>query len=293
MKKIGVVGISGGWSTERLVEVIEKKCGSSQLIEMENVHLDSSKGKVFYNGMDLEEFDGLIIKKIGANYSPDYLDRLEILRYLDEKGTVRIFSKPERIIRILDRLSCTITLQSGGIPVPDTVITEDIEAARNAVIQFEKAVLKPLYSTKAKGMKVVENTDNLKSEIREFKESGNRVMYIQKMIDIPDEDYGLVFIGGKYVATYGRVKNDSSWNTTINSGGKYRAFDPTEEMIEMATKAQALFDLDFTCVDMAQTSEGLFVFEVSAFGGFRGMREANNLDAAHMYTEYVLEELNK
>jgi ribosomal protein S6--L-glutamate ligase len=293
MKKIGVIGIAGGWSTDKLFRSIEERTGGSVLFQMEEVYFDGEKDSVFCGDKDLSEFDALIIKKIGADYSPDYLDRLEILRYLSERKGVRIFSKPERIIRILDRLSCTITLQCGGIPVPPTIVTEDIDVAIDTVKRFKETVFKPLYSTKAKGMKIITTDDNIRSEVKEFKESGNRIMYIQKKLNIPEQDFGMVFIGGEYKTTYARVKQGTSWNTTINSGGKYRQYQPSDEMISLAKKAQELFGLDFTCVDMVDTDEGLFVFEVSAFGGFRGLRDAYGIDAAGLYVDYVLKELEK
>jgi ribosomal protein S6--L-glutamate ligase len=61
--------------------------------------------------------------------------------------------------------------------------------------------------------------------------------------------------------------------------------------LAVAQKAQSLFDLDFTCVDVVETAAGPVVFEVSAFGGFRGIQEACGLDAAAMYTEYVMEKI--
>ena len=60
----------------------------------------------------------------------------------------------------------------------------------------------------------------------------------------------------------------------------------------MAEKAQAPFKLDFTCVDVVETSEGPMVFEVSAFGGYRGLRDAHAINAADLYTSYVIEQLN-
>ena len=59
----------------------------------------------------------------------------------------------------------------------------------------------------------------------------------------------------------------------------------------MAHRAQALFDLDFTCVDVVETAEGPMVFEVSAFGGFRGLQEACGVDAAGAYADHVVHTL--
>ena len=55
--------------------------------------------------------------------------------------------------------------------------------------------------------------------------------------------------------------------------------------------AQEPFGLTFTCVDVAETSPGPVVWEVSAFGGFRGLREARDIDAADLYVRFVLEQI--
>ena len=46
--------------------------------------------------------------------------------------------------------------------------------------------------------------------------------------------------------------------------------------------------MDFTTVDVALTADGPVVFEVSAFGGFRGASEGAGIDAAALYAEYAL-----
>ncbi|MBF0257085.1 MAG: ATP-grasp family protein, partial [Gammaproteobacteria bacterium] len=48
---------------------------------------------------------------------------------------------------------------------------------------------------------------------------------------------------------------------------------------------------DFTTVDVAETAAGLVVFEVSAFGGFRGAKEGLGINAAAAYAEYALRKL--
>jgi ribosomal protein S6--L-glutamate ligase len=100
-----------------------------------------------------------------------------------------------------------------------------------------------------------------------------------------------VFLGGRYLGCYARVGSKDTWNTTIHSGGRYRSFDAPDSMIELAERAQGLFDLDFTTVDIAETADGPVVFEVSAFGGFRGAKEGIGIDAAALYCDHVLDTL--
>lgn len=284
--RIGVVGIPGKWSTEALADAVEAKTGFRLVIDMGQVALDLDSGALMYRGTDLSQLDGLIIKKISEVYSPHVLDRLELLRMAEARG-VRVFSRPEAVLRLIDRLACTVSLRAADAPMPATVVTEDIAQARAAVERFGAAVFKPLYSTKARGMCVIKAGDAALSEIRAFA-AENPVMYIQQKLNLSGQDLGMVFLGGEYMCTYARVSQSGSWNTTIHSGGKYAPFQASDDLIDLARKAQAPFGLDFTTVDVALTDDGPIVFEVSAFGGFRGVKEGCGLDAAAALADHVI-----
>ncbi len=292
MKKIGIIGIKDGWSSRLIYEKVREKTGESALFDMNDCVLELDHDTVICEGQDLSAYDALILKKIGKDYSPDYLDRLEMLRILKVRG-VRIFSDPDVVIRMLDRLSCTVTLRQGRIPMPPTVVTENVKEAVKAVQDFGAAVFKPLYTSKAKGMMVIKSGDpEFTEKVYEYA-SHYRFMYIQKMLNIREKDLGVCFLGGRYIGTYARKKNPDSWNTTTREGGKYEKHEPSEKIISLAQKAQDLFGLSFTCVDIAESEEGIFVFEVSAFGGFRGLLEGCGIDAASMYADYVIKEISK
>lgn len=290
--KIGIVGIPGKWSTEALADAVAERTGYRLLIDMGRVVADLENGALIYDGLDLCQLDGLIIKKISETYSHHVLDRLEMLRFAELKG-VKIFSRPEAVIRLLDRLACTVSLTSSGVPMPPTRVTEDPEEAFQAVSEFGEAVLKPLYSTKARGMILVDSdVVRAPARIAAFA-AENPVMYIQKRLNLSGQDLGMFFVGGDYICTYARVSQNDSWNTTIHDGGKYEAFEPDPALIEMARKAQKPFGLSFTTVDAALTDDGPVIFEVSAFGGFRGARDGCGVDAAGMVAEHVISEIGK
>jgi len=249
-KKIAVIGIPGKWSTEVLADAIEEKTGFRLVLDMQQVSADLAAKKLWAHDVDLCEMDGIIVKKISQQYSPHTLDRIELLRLAESQG-VRVFTSPEKIVRMIDRLACTMTLSNAGIPMPPTIITESIADAFDAVTKFGAAVFKPLYSTKAQGMTLIEADwpdIQIRNQIEAFYKE-NPMMYIQKKLDISGKDYGMVFM-------------------------------------------QELFDMDFTTVDVADTPDGPIVFEVSAFGGFRGAKEGLGIDAADLYANYVLAELD-
>jgi ribosomal protein S6--L-glutamate ligase len=286
MKKIGVIGVVGGWSSECLADALEQRTGFRLLVDMDQARLDLSRGTFTSQGHNLAELDGLIVKKIAPNYSPEVLDRLEMLRFLEQRG-LPVFSKPSSILKLIDRLSCTVTLSAAGLPMPPTMVTEDVDEAMEALSDFGRAVFKPLYSTKARGMEVIGTGPEARGRVEIFK-AVNPIMYIQKMLPPLERDLGVSFMGGEYLATYARQASGQSWNTTTAAGGRYVKHEPSQEVLDMAHKAQALFDMAFTCVDVAETAQGPMVFEVSAFGGFRGLLDGCGLDAAAMYADYVI-----
>jgi ribosomal protein S6--L-glutamate ligase len=128
--------------------------------------------------------------------------------------------------------------------------------------------------------------------IKQLMAAGERIIYLQKKLDLSGSDYGLVFLGGDYIGAYARVSDGSTWHTTTREGGTYGAYTPPQTFIDLAQKAQDPFKLDFTCVDIADTREmGPIVFEVSAFGGYKGLFESSGLDASDLLTDYAISKL--
>jgi ribosomal protein S6--L-glutamate ligase len=275
------------------VEALSRRGVEPVLIDMARVRLDLATRRVFHAEVELTALSAIIVKKIAPTYSPDALDRMDILRFVSAMG-VPVFSDPDSMHRLIDRLSCTTALRLGDIPMPPTTVTEDVDEALAAVGAYGRAVFKPLYSSKARGMTVIEAGSAAREEIEDFQAAGNRVMYIQRMVSHAGGhlDLGVSFLGGKYLATYARQGDGKSWDTTTRTGGKYVPYEPGKDIVALADKAQRLFPgMAFTCVDVVETPDGAAIYEVSAFGGFRGLLDACGIDAAGLYADYVLERI--
>lgn len=289
--RVAVIGLEEGWSSRALADAFAERTGFGRIVDLAEVVVDLSKGTASAGDLDLCSLDGLVVKKIGAQYGPEMLDRLELLRYVASRG-VRIFSPADRIFAMVNRVSCTTALAAAGLPMPPTVLTEDVDEAIAAVERFGEAVLKPIYSTKARGFRLLGASHDLEAELEDHRATtGHPLFYLQQKIDLSGRDLGVVFLDGEYLGTYARVAGDGAWDTTIHSGGRYEAFEPEAEVVELARRAAGLFGLTLCCVDVALTPEGPMLFEVSAFGGFRGLRDGLGIDGAARLAEHVLAKL--
>ncbi len=294
IKKIGVVGIKDAWSSLHLAQTIGEATGFSLLIDMHRISFDSQRNTLFFHDgrleFDLRELDAVIIKKISHPYEASLAPRLDLLEFLEHAG-VRFFPQPQRVSACYNRLANTMILQKAGLPMPPTSITESFDAALKTIENYNVVVCKPLYSTKAEGMILLGADDpDLEEKLRKFHAS-HRLLYLQKKIELPGYDLAVTFLGNEYLGTYARVKGKDAWDTTTRSGGSYFAFNPPAQVIRLADRAREAFGLDFTSVDVALTSDGPVFFEVSAFGGFRGLKEAWGIDVAARYVTYVLDQL--
>jgi ribosomal protein S6--L-glutamate ligase len=288
--RVAVIGVPGAWSTETLADALERRTGFRRVVEMRELAADLDRGTVTFRGDDLATLDGIVVKKIASAYTPDALERIELLRFLESRG-VRVFSRPDAMMPLIDRLMGTVRLRVGGIPMPPTYVTEDLDLAVARVRAVGRTIGKPLYTSKARGMVVFEDGPDLRERLAAFQAAGNPQIYLQNMVEIPGRDLGITFLGGRYLATYARAAQ-GAWTAAVAEGSRYTEARPDPAVIELAHRAQGLFDLDFTCVDVVESGEGPLVFEVSAFGGFRGLQDACGLDAAALYADHVLEKLS-
>jgi len=288
---IGVIGLRGAWSTEKISDHLARRNAGGAVIELSEISYDGSTGAFSHSEHSINDFDGFIIKKLGSHYSSDLVDQLDLLALLERKG-IRFSSSPGEIKKMISRLGCTLILRENNIPMPPTYVTQDIESAVNWIVEQGTTILKPLYSTKARGMVLIEDPGTGRKVLEEYLAAGERTIYLQKKLELSGTDYALAFLDGTYIGAYSRVGDGTSWHTTTEKGGAYTPVQPTREQIEMATRAQASFGLDFACVDIAESREmGSIVFEVSAFGGYRGLLESSDLDASELVVDFVLDQL--
>lgn len=201
--RIGIVGILGKWLMEVLVDVVEVSIGFCLVVDMVQVQLDMVIGQLCFEGQDLSQLDGLIVKKISVEYSFNILDWLELLRLVEYVG-VWVFSGVENMLWLVNWFSCIVILCSVDIFMFDILVMESVEVVMVVVQCFGSVVFKLLFFIKVCGMCVIEYSEDVVvvcSEVSVFQQY-NLMMYIQCKFNLFGCDLGMVFFGGNYFGIY-------------------------------------------------------------------------------------------
>ena len=283
--KIGVAGIPGAWSSELLASSLRDAGAESFVFSLRDVIHDLTTGGVDLGGRNLRDLSPGVVKKLGDQSSPASRLLLHPLRALEATG-VRVFSPPDVIDQAMDRYRMTMILAANCIPVPQTVAANSAEAMSTAIDALGNPVLKPVYTSKGRGM---------------FRTNGRRSppdgmdgtpYLIQQFVEAPGRDIGATVINGRFVGAFYRVAREGEWMTTTAAGGRYEACTLSDRGVEYAERASRAFGLEYTVVDLVERGDDFLVYEVSAFGGFRGLLEASGVDAARLYADHIVRSLD-
>lgn len=285
--KVAVIGQPGAWSTERLADAL-RGCGAdAEVVDLGACSLRLPDPRLFHRGRPLEKLAGAVVKKVGdtADGWP-VRERIAFLRHLAASG-VPVLSEPSRLETAIDRLGMTVELVRAGLPIPETVVTESADEAEAGVELFGAAVIKPLFTSKGRGMQKLGIAD-APTALAEHEAAGHGPFYLQRFVKHPGRDLGVAVLDGRCLGAYWRIAGEGQWMTTVLSGGRYAAADPPAEALALAERAARHFGLLFTGVDLIETDGGFTVLEVSAFGGFRGLLDGCGVDAAPLLAGAVL-----
>ena len=286
--RIAVVGQPGAWSTERLAQALRDAGAQAPVVDLAACTLRLPAPGIYHRGRPLDGLDGAVVKKIGDTAGGWAVrERLQILHHLEASG-VPVWSAPGRLEAAVDRARMTVELARAGLPVPETVITEDVEEARAAVERFGAVVLKPLFTSKGRGMLRLDPALDVARVLERHRAERAGPFYLQRFVKHPGRDLGLAVLDGRCLGAYWRVAGDGQWMTTILAGGRYVPADPPAEALDIALRAARHFGLLFTGVDLVECAGGFSVLEVSAFGGFRGLLTACGVDAAPLLADTVV-----
>lgn len=283
--RIWVAGIHGGWSSERMTSTLRRLGVQSTLFCLSECGLQLQTGRILCNGEDIPALDAVVVRKLGDSTDSLTPYRVNLLHHLAHTG-VRVFSTPRAIEQANNRYRMSLKLSQASVRMPETIVTESVDEAVRVIERWGTAVLKPLFTSKGKGMVLLDSDGPYRLALKHWQDRERFPFYLQRYVPA-QSDIGVAVLGRRIWGAYQRIAAPGSWQTTTAAGGRYEPFSPTTEVADIALQAAAVFDLDYTVVDLVKHHDRYLVYEVSAFGGFSGLW-ACGIDAAFTLANYVL-----
>ncbi|MEM0370270.1 MAG: RimK family alpha-L-glutamate ligase [Pyrobaculum sp.] len=233
---------------------------------------------------------GAVLRHLGIFRDfEQFLYRVWAVKAVEEVG-IYVMNPVEQWVAAGDKMAALIKLAKAGLPVPPTIVTENMFAGYRAIAEWGKSVVKQLRGAMGYGVFLVDNPD-VAFHIFSMLININKPLYVQKYLEKGSGDYRVVVVGGRAIGA--EYRRGESWKTNVAQGARPEAAKLTPELEELAVRAVETLGLDYGGVDVAETPEGYYVLEVNPTMSWQGFKLATGINPAEYIIDYLLEKLRR
>lgn len=288
--KIVIFANSLGWHERVLVEAFKSENIDASVVSLANCQFCDRK---LFGGLTIPGFEDSLphaafVRGIAAGSFEEVTLRLDVLHALGEM-TVKVINPARVIERTVDKAMTSHLLNRQQVPsVPAWTFTSQ-EAALEHIDKLCKRefqlVLKPLFGSRGRGLKLIESVTDLPDE-----ESVNGVYYLQKFIRSKYEfsrDWRVMVINGKAVSAMER--RSENWITNRAQGATCLPAQLSSEVLQIAEDATKAVGADYAGIDIICTENGQWlVLEVNGVPAWYGLQEVTDKSIAKLFAQLVL-----
>ncbi|ACB39702.1 ATP-grasp domain-containing protein [Pyrobaculum neutrophilum] len=233
---------------------------------------------------------GAVLRHLGIFRDfEQFLYRVWAAKALEEAGTY-VMNPVERWVVAGDKMAALMKLAKAGLPVPPTVVTENMFVGYRAVGEFKRAVVKQMRGAMGYGAFLVEDPD-VAFHIFSMLANINKPIYVQRFLEKGPGDYRVVVVGGRAVgAEYRRA---DGWKTNVAQGAAPEPAKLTPQLEELAVKAVETLGLDYGGVDIAETREGYYILEVNPTMSWQGFKVATGVNPAEHIVDHLIGKIKR
>ncbi|MEL9991935.1 MAG: RimK family alpha-L-glutamate ligase [Thermoproteus sp.] len=189
-----------------------------------------------------------------------------------------------------DKLASSLALLKAGLPVPPTTATENMFAAYRAVSNFGEVVVKPLRGSMGYGVFRLDDPD-VAMHVFSMLTNLNKPFYVQKYLEKNGGDYRVVVVGDRAIGA--EFRRSESWKSNVAQGARPERAELTQELEELAVRAVKALGLEYGGVDIAETKDGYYIFEVNPTMSWQGFKAATGINPAEYIIDRLIELLKK
>jgi RimK family alpha-L-glutamate ligase len=236
--------------------------------------------------LDLQrDLAAVLVRPIGRGSLDEIIFQMDALHKLSRMG-IPVINDPSAIEKAVDKYYALAILSEKGIPVPRTVVTENVSEALKAFEEFGgDVVVKPVFGSRGIGAARISNPDIAERAFRTLR-FHRHVLYVQEFIQHGNRDIRMLVIGQRVIAAMYRVSK--IWKTNVSRGATPERAELMKEGEELALKAATAIGCEIAGVDILESRAGLLVNEVNSQPGWRGLQTTTSLDIADEIAQYVI-----
>ena len=218
------------------------------------------------------------------------LHRVWVVRAIEYSGSY-VINEVVRWLIASDKLAALMELSRAGLPVPETVSSENMFIGYEAVKRFGESVVKQVRGSMGYGVFRVNDPD-VAFHIFSYLVNLNKPIYVQRYLSKRGEgDYRVVVVGGQVVGAIFRKAD--GWKSNVAQGAKPIAVKPNMELGELAVKACEVLGLEYAGVDIAEANDGYYILETNPSMSWQGFKAATGINPAIHIVKYLESKVRK
>jgi RimK family alpha-L-glutamate ligase len=281
------------WHARRLTAALAARGVDSVCVSLAECSFDIAGGG---GGLTIPGFadappDGALVRLISAGTLEQLTLRLSLLHALGELG-VPVSNDARALERTVDKSMTSFLLHRAGLSTPPTWAAESPELAqlilKREIAAGEKLVLKPLFGSQGKGLRLLRCTSDLPAP-----EEVGGVYYLQRYVDTGAagwHDWRVLVVGGRPVAAM--IRRGRRWVTNVLQGAECEGVSFDGEPGELATAAVGAVGASYAGVDLIRDQDGRFlVLEVNSVPAWKGLQGVTDVDIAQTIVDDLLRRL--
>jgi RimK family alpha-L-glutamate ligase len=246
---------------------------------------------VQHPGEPAVDLDALIVRTMPLGSLEQVIFRMDCLHVWQSRGT-RVINSPRCLETSIDKWLTLHRLAEKDIPVPPTIACQTRDQALTAFEQLGGDVLvKPLFGGEGRGIIRLQDSDmawRCLSTLHQL----SHVLYLQQFIPNFGYDIRVLMVGDKLFSIR-RQAQQGSFRTNVSLGGTASPHQLTELERDIAVRAARAVEGSVVGVDLMPAKDGrLYVLEVNAVPGWKGLSSSLSIDIAHEFIEYARQPAN-
>lgn len=285
MRRIGIVtpDFKHDWASNELLEAVNQ-FAEGIVIDPISVRISvEDRSSIILGGEPADKYDGFILRALNQAGETDY--QYEIFELLANLGWT-VVNHPRSLSIAESKAQTTFYLQTAGLPVPRTTVTQNLDDATSAIRQYGTSVLKPLFGSHGIGIEKVE-PGVAEEMLKRFLESYGAI-YVQEYVPNDGSDIRAFVVGDDIPAAIRRIAPPGHWKTNVYLGADCRPCELTAGLSEICIEAARVIGLDYTGVDVIIGPDGPKILEVNGAPTWHGVLDATARNVAEDVVHHVL-----